>query len=324
MTSMLSPRLKCREATHNDYDAVIKMASVDTFRDGFDYLPAKFHQYVDDQDVYVFVAESDGKVVSNCYCLCFMKLDRGIRVVTNLAVYVSLTTDDGAYLLNHTLRIAPELQGKKLVKTFLRALDQALLRHYPQLKRCERHGLSDTRRPYMWSYIPKTDICFIDIMYFQGTSNAVLDHLKTSKVLPSSPLPTVVPYQPTDLKRLSGPGFSDQFLNDKIIWIPYKLSARNLRRFSDRVVRILVDTCQPTAKSLSFGGGYMTPRGRLYHVDVHCKDVSLCQAHIKNHVDRACLEYEGVITFCVMLIDQSLKITSKTFCMEAWKSWLRC
>ncbi|XP_078689953.1 histidine N-acetyltransferase-like isoform X2 [Branchiostoma floridae x Branchiostoma belcheri] len=118
------------------------MASVDTFRirDGFDYLPAKFHQYVDDPDVYVLVAESDGKM---------------------LAVYVSLTTDDGAYLLNHTLRIAPELQGKKLKKTFLRALDQALLRLRPQLKRCERHGLSDTRRPYMWSYIPKTDICFI-------------------------------------------------------------------------------------------------------------------------------------------------------------------
>ncbi|KAI8504577.1 N-acetyltransferase 16 [Branchiostoma belcheri] len=271
------------------------MASVYTFRDGFDYLPAKFHQYVDDPDVYVLVAESDGKV---------------------LAVYVSLTTDDGAYLLNHTLRTAPELQGKKLVKTFLRALDQALLRLYPQLKRCERHGLSDTRRPYMWSYIPKTDICFI-----ASTSNAVLDHLKTSKVLPSPPLPTVVPYQPTDLTRLSGPGFSDQFLNDKIIfveWIPYKLSARNVRRFSDRGVRILVDTCQPTAKSLSFGGGYMTPRGRLCHVyvDVHCKDVSLCLAHIKNHVDRACLEYEGMITFCVMLIDQSLKITSKTFCVE--------
>ncbi|KAI8498612.1 hypothetical protein Bbelb_238140 [Branchiostoma belcheri] len=156
-------------------------------------------------------------------------------------------------------------------------------------------------------------------MYFQGKSNEVLDSLETKDVLPSPPHPPVVPYQPPDMARLARPEFSKQILVDNNIfvdWDRYQLSASNLRGFSERGVIILVDTSEPTAKSLSFGGSYMTPRGRLYHVDVHCRDVALCQAHIKHHVGRACHEYEGTITFCVMLIDQSLKTTSKTFCVE--------
>ncbi|XP_019646872.1 PREDICTED: uncharacterized protein LOC109487333 [Branchiostoma belcheri] len=252
--------LTCREATHSDYDAVMNMASVDTFRDGFDYLPAKFHQWVDDPEVIMLVGEADGKVVP-------------------LQLHV-----------------------------------------HPRLMQRDRHALTDIERPYLLNAVPnRKNICFIDAMYFQGKSNEVLDSLETKDVLPSPPYPPVVPYQPSDMARLARPEFSKQILVDNNIfvdWDPYQLSASNLHLFSKRGVIILVDTSEPTAKSLSFGGSYMTPRGRVYHVDVHCRDVALCQAHIKHHVGRACHEYEGMITFCVMLIDPSLKTTSETLCVE--------
>ncbi|XP_019646999.1 PREDICTED: probable N-acetyltransferase 16 [Branchiostoma belcheri] len=299
MANQNSLHLTYREATHSDYDAVMNMASVDTFRDGFDYLPAKFHQWVDDPDVIMFVAEANDKVVG---------------------LYVSIITDGGANVLSKTIRIAPELQGKKMQSKMAAELDTTLRHTHPQLWKLEVHALSDVKRLYLTKVFPnKKDICFIDVMFFQGMSNEVLDSLETKDVLPSHPQPPVVPYQPSDMARLARPEFSQQILVDNTIfvdWDPYQLSASNLRLFSKQSATILVDTSEPTAKSLSFGGSYMTPRGRLYHVDVHCRDVALCQAHIKHHVGRACHEYEGMITFCVMLIDPCLKATSKTFCVE--------
>ncbi|XP_078656770.1 putative N-acetyltransferase 16 [Branchiostoma floridae x Branchiostoma belcheri] len=280
----------------------MNMASVDTFRDGFDYLPAKFHQWVDDPEVIVLVAEADGKAVG---------------------LTVDVITDGGANLLRKTGRIAPELRGKNFMMKMILEFEKALQQHvHPGLLQRERHGLADIKRTNLIKAVPnKKDICFIDVMYFRGKSNEVLDtsSLETKDVLPSPPHPPVVPYQPSDMARLARPEFSQQVLVDNNIfvdWDPYQLSASNLRLFSKRGVIILVDTSESTAKSLSFGGSYMTPRGRLYHVDVHCRDAALCQAHIKHHVGRACHEYEGMITFCVMLIDPSLKTTSKTFCVE--------
>ncbi|KAI8498614.1 hypothetical protein Bbelb_238160 [Branchiostoma belcheri] len=279
MANQDSLHLIYREATHSDYDAVMNIASVDTFRDGFDYLPAKFHQWVDDPDVKVLVGEADDK----------------------LGVNVCAITDGGASLLSKTSRIASELRGKKFYAKVMEEFDKTLMILHPGLLQLERHGTAN------------------DVMYFQGKSNEVLDSLETKDVLPSPPHPPVVPYQPSDMARLARPDFSQHILVDKFIfvdWDRYQLSASNLHLISKRGVVILVDTSEPTAKSLSFGGSYITPRGRVYHVDVHCRDVALCQAHIKHHVGRACHEYEGMITFCVMLIDPSLKATSKTFCVE--------
>ncbi|XP_078698809.1 putative N-acetyltransferase 16 [Branchiostoma floridae x Branchiostoma belcheri] len=294
--------LTYREATHSDYDAVMNMASVDTFRDGFDYLPAKFHQWVDDPEVKVIVGEADDKVL-------------GVNVCT--------ITDGGASLLSKTSRIASELRGRKFYAKVMEEFDKTLMILNPGLLQLERHGTANVDRPYLLKYFSnRKDICLLDVMYFQGKSNEVLDSLETKNVLPSPPYPPVVPYQPSDMARLARPEFSQQILVDNFVfidWDRHQLSATNLRLFSKRGVIILVDTSEPAAKSLSFGGSYMTPRGRLYHVDVHCRDVALCQAHIKHHVGRACHEYEGMITFCVMLIDPSLKTTSKTFCVERLK-----
>ncbi|XP_078573767.1 histidine N-acetyltransferase-like [Branchiostoma floridae x Branchiostoma japonicum] len=55
--------MNVRDVSHDDYEVVMNMASPDTFRDGFDYLPAKFHNYVDDPDTMFLLWEVDGEVV---------------------------------------------------------------------------------------------------------------------------------------------------------------------------------------------------------------------------------------------------------------------
>ncbi|CAH1252074.1 Hypp9211 [Branchiostoma lanceolatum] len=167
--------MNVRDATHDDYQAVMNIAYPTTFRDGFDYLSARFHGYVDDPDVAFLLVEIDGEV---------------------------------------------------------------------------------------------------NIMYFCSDATTVKDRLTAAQIS----LPTLVPYQPTDIHRLLPPAFSAAVLSEGRVfvdWDPYKLSESNMKKFVEAGCHTLVDPTEPVAESLSFGGSYMTPRGRVYHIDIHCKDEAL-------------------------------------------------
>ncbi|XP_078618711.1 uncharacterized protein LOC144886134 isoform X2 [Branchiostoma floridae x Branchiostoma japonicum] len=216
MDEDLLSRMTVREATHGDYQAVMNMASLDTFRDGFDYLPAKFHGFVDDHDTVFLLVELDGEV---------------------------------------------------------------------------------------------------NIMYFCWDATPIKDQLSDAQMS----LPALVPYQPNEIHRLLPPAFSAAVLSEGLFlvdWDPYKLSEPNMKKLVEAGCYILVDSNVPAAKSLSFGGSYMTPRGRVYHIDIHCKDEALCKAHITNHVMNACSLFTGMITFCVMVTEKELKDVVVTFCVQ--------
>ncbi|XP_035696771.1 probable N-acetyltransferase 16 [Branchiostoma floridae] len=153
MANQDSFHLKCREAKHSDYNAVMKIASVETVRDGFDYLPAKFHQWVDDPEAYVLVAEADNKVI---------------------AVYVCYMTDGGAYLFHKSIRIAPKLQGKKLLTRIGFELEKALqLRLHPRLLHLERHAIADVKRLYLLKGMNRKDICVIASIHLFTVSHVL-------------------------------------------------------------------------------------------------------------------------------------------------------
>ncbi|CAH1244120.1 NAT16 [Branchiostoma lanceolatum] len=162
--------------------------------------------------------------------------------------------------------------------------------------------------------------CNFDVMYLQADVSDIQSSLASSNT-PAYLLP-LTPYQPSDLHRLLPPAFSAAVLPEGRVfvgWDPYKLSESNMKKFVEAGCYILVDPTEPAAKSLSFGGSYMTPRGRVYHIDIHCKDEALCKAHIVHHVKNACSQYRGMITFCIMVIDQALKETVMKYCVENLK-----
>ncbi|XP_035685885.1 uncharacterized protein LOC118422427 [Branchiostoma floridae] len=155
----------------------------------------------------------------------------------------------------------------------------------------------------------------INMMYFCWDVTPMKDRLTDAQ----KSLPALVPYQPTDIHRLLPPAFSAAVLSEGTVfvdWDPHKLSEPNMKKLVEAGCYILVDSNVPAAKSLSFGGSYMTPRGRVYHIDIHCKDEGLCKAHIINHVKNACSQYTGMITFCVMVIDKGLKDVVMEFCVQ--------
>lgn len=58
-----------RQATAADSEAVLGL-NTDVY-DGFDYMPALYHKLLQDKLSIMFVAEQDGKIVSNMHFLVF-------------------------------------------------------------------------------------------------------------------------------------------------------------------------------------------------------------------------------------------------------------
>ncbi|XP_066270492.1 probable N-acetyltransferase 16 [Branchiostoma lanceolatum] len=292
-----------RDATHDDFQAVMNMACPDTFRDGFDYLPAKFHDFVDDPDTVFLLVEVDGEVI-------FLR--------------VTFMQDGGETVMSKTFRAAKKVQGRGVSKTCTWA---TLLRTEANITEMRSgrlpkllHGLKDTERREVDNLnkdmgLPFRDKSVINIMYFCSDAAAVKDQLTDAQIS----LPTPVPYQPADIHRLLPPAFSAAVLSEGLVfvdWDPHYLSESNMKKFVEAGCYILVDPTEPVANSLSFGGSYMTPRGRVYHIDIHCKDEALCKAHIINHVKNAYSQYTGMITFCVMVIEKGLKDVVMKFCVK--------
>ncbi|XP_066270625.1 probable N-acetyltransferase 16 [Branchiostoma lanceolatum] len=295
--------LTVREAKHDDYEAVMKMARPDTFRDGFDYLPARFHQYVDDPDVFIIMAESGDSLVG---------------------MFLYMFHDDGEALLGKTGRQNPKYDDGGAFRRVSQSIPMVFKDFL--LQRCKPTTLyqsvveghrTNLRKYLQYFGLRGKDKCKFHAMYFQSDVSAIQCSLASSNT--TYLLPLITPYQPPDLHRLLPPAFSAAVLvEDRLFvdWEPYKLSQSNMKKFVEAGCYILVDPTEPAAKSLSFGGSYMTPRGRVYHIDIHCKDEALCKAHIINHVKNACSHYRGMITFCIMVIDQALKETVVKYCVE--------
>ncbi|XP_035686358.1 probable N-acetyltransferase 16 isoform X2 [Branchiostoma floridae] len=240
-----------REATHDDYQAVMNMASPDTFRDGFDYLLAKFHGFVDDPDTVFLLVELDGEVVF---------LD------------VQFLRDEGESCVAKTIRMSPKMLGRRFAKTFRAAMR---VRHFAKFIEMsgqqpkKLHVLRDTERhdlKRLDSDLPLRTKSVINIMYFCWDATPMKDGLTDNQ----TSLPALVPYQPSDIQCLLPPAFSAAILSEGTVlvdWDPYKLSEPNMKKLVEAGCYILVDSTEPAANSLSFGGSYMTPRGRVYHID---------------------------------------------------------
>ncbi|XP_066299010.1 probable N-acetyltransferase 16 [Branchiostoma lanceolatum] len=231
-------KMLIREAKHGDYEAVMKMASTDTFRDGFDYLPAKFHQYVDDPNVFVLVTEEDD-------CLA--------------VIYVYMFNDDGEALLAKTGRQNPKFKGMGTSRR-MRQAALMMFKHF-LLQRCkpttllrgvgEAHRMDVRKVLVLMGLWPGKEKCNFDVMYLQADVSAIQSSLASSNT-PAYLLP-LTPYQPPDLHRLLPPAFSAAVLPEGRVfvgWDPYKLSESNMKKFVEAGCYILVDPTEPAAKSL--------------------------------------------------------------------------
>ncbi|XP_078577401.1 putative N-acetyltransferase 16 [Branchiostoma floridae x Branchiostoma japonicum] len=281
------------------------IASPYTFRDGFDYLPAKFQHYVDDPDTLFYILEDKGEaatiVIYNC-------------------------KDDGEALLVKTMRLAPKWIGTGLTKSDGKPILLKMAPYFLQRNKFPKllYAVLDEQRKDVLKLMknePSSTLkCKMNVMYFR-CDPATLHQQLVGDLHDMGSLPALLPIQLDNMNQLVQPNLSSTVLSKSeglvfVDWDPYKLNESNMKRFVESGHHILVDSGKPAAKSLSFGGSYMTPRGRVYHIDVHSTDEILCKAHIISQMKNAQNKYTGMITFCVMLIDEELKDTVVNLCVK--------
>ncbi|CAH1241055.1 NAT16 [Branchiostoma lanceolatum] len=300
-------KVTVREATHADYETVMKIASPDTFRDGFDYLPAKFQHYVDDPDTLFYIIEFNGEAVQ-------------------IWLYICMDGGEGALL--KTMRLAPKWHGTGLSRLSKQGEQQLLAKlatYFVQRKKVPKatYAVVEQRRKdvrkLLGNEVYSPFKSKVDVMYFGSDLTSLQQQLVEDSM---GSLPALVPIQLDNMNQLLQSDVPSTVLARSggyafVDWDPYKLNESNMKRFVGWGHHILVDSGKPFAKSLSFGGSYMTPRGRVYHIDVHCTDEMLCKAHIIGQMKHAQNRYTGMmITFCIMLVDEKLKDAVVDLCVK--------
>ncbi|XP_078579148.1 uncharacterized protein LOC144863654 [Branchiostoma floridae x Branchiostoma japonicum] len=258
-------QIRVREVTYDDYETVMTIASPHTFRDGFDYLPAKFQHYVDDPYTFFYIIEDVGETA---------------------AITVFTCKDDGEAILFKTMRNHPKWVGNGFSKAARQPVLHSMAPYFIKRAKVSKmfYTVADEGRKDVLKHVraePSTTFqCKMNVMYFR-CDLATLHQQLVGDLDGMGSLPALSPVQLDNMNKLLQSDFSSTVLSKSegfvfVDWDPYKLNESNIKRFVEWGHHILVDSGKPAAKSLSFGGSYMTPRGRVYHIDVHSTDEVLC------------------------------------------------
>ena len=123
--TQMAKRITIRLAKEEDFDEVIQVS--EGIYDGLDYLPGKFHQWLQSPDQLVFVAELQGKVV-------------GLRVATIMP--------DRQTFVARALRVHRDHRGQGLSYQIMHAVDAYVLQLYPEIS-TEHHATAISKSQVM-------------------------------------------------------------------------------------------------------------------------------------------------------------------------------
>ncbi|KAI8497421.1 histidine N-acetyltransferase [Branchiostoma belcheri] len=102
-----------RLARHNDYSAILRISEGLTAYFGTDYVPAKFHAFVDDPDVMMFLAEVGDQVVG---------------------MTASKFTEGGRVFISKAARVAPDWRGQGIITKLSLHRDAWIRQNRPTVK----------------------------------------------------------------------------------------------------------------------------------------------------------------------------------------------
>ena len=275
------PGLTFRLAQSGDFDAVAKLS--EGIYDGQDYLPFKFHKWLQGDNLAVLLAFSDDKLVGLTACFVI---------------------DEGRTFIRRAERILAERRGQGLVRQLREFATQYAREHYPSLQRKRFTTIVD-----LASSVDQTKLLEIGILSYNiekklscqatiSTTNAVEIEMCSkeyfSNVILSSPV-------------------REQLFPDNVIvvnWCPFEPLRSNIDYMLQENDEMFVDKCGDNASPRSFSFGAFSPREKfqLWQVSVYTKDPVLFEAHLVHQFKRACEAINGDFIF-VSFQDKSLTQT---------------
>ena len=268
----MSQELTFRLAQASDFDEILKLS--EGIYEGHDYLPLRFHTWMNMENLDVMLAFSGEKLVSLVAC-CIV--------------------DDGKTYVTRAARTLREFRGRGIYKQLLQAMENFVRTKYPSVVRRRFVKEEKATLSFKELWTPETLVCFVEKAtiqshQFSSTVDSVeiqsctMDYL--SSVIFSSPL----------AKKL----FPDDII--VVDYIPIEPVRSNIdyliQEYGDVYVAVEKSTDDSSPRSVSLG--LLSPRVKYNRWSVaiySCNDSVLYEAHVLHQLKRACEVIKGDFFF---------------------------
>ena len=263
-------RLTFRLAQPGDFDAVVKLS--EGIYDGHDYLPFKFHEWLQRNNLDVLLAYSGDKLVGLQACF---------------------VVDEGRTFIRRAERTLAKLRGQGLARQLKEFARKHVREHYPSVQRERFAAVVD-----MASSVDQTKLLEYDILSYHVERKFSGEAKKSKTNL-------------VEIKMCSREYFADVVLSDPVRallfpdniiivnWCPFKPIRSNIDHILQESNKVFVEKCPDhvSPKSLSFGT--FTPCVKFvdWITVVYTKDPVLFEAHLLHQLKRAREVINGDLIF---------------------------
>ena len=270
MNASTPVRLTYCLAQPGDFDAVVTLS--EGIYDGHDYLPFKFHEWLQRDNLNVLLAFSGEKLVGLQACF---------------------VVDEGRTFIRRAERILAELRGQGLARQLRKFARKYVREHYTNLQRERFAAIVD-----MASSVDQTKLLEYDILSYhvQRKFDGEAEISKTNLV---------------EIEMCSREYFADVVLSDPvrallfpdniiiINWCPFEPLRSNVDHMLQESDELFVEKCADDALPRSFSSGTFSPRVKFleWHATFYTKDPVLFEAHLLHQLKRACEVINGELLF---------------------------
>ena len=276
--------LTFRLAQSGDFNAVVRLS--EGIYDGHDYLPFKFHKWLQRDDLAVLLAYSGDKLVGLTACF---------------------VVDEGRTFIRRAERIQAELRGQGLARQLREFARKYVREHFPSVQR-ERLMVGYDKV----SARDETKLLEYDVLSYEVTENSFSQALismnksMTGQISLCSTeyLSDVILTQP--VRRMLFP--KNVVVVDSC---PFEPNPSNIGHMLQECSEIVVDNCADGVLPRSISFGTFSPRVNCIHwrVSVYSNDPVLFKAHLFYHFKRAC---ELIHSDFILLSFQDKSLTELT------------
>ena len=275
-------RLTFRLAQSGDFDAVVKLS--EGIYDGHDYLPFRFHKWLQRDNLAVLLAYSGDKLVGLQACF---------------------VVDEGRTLIRRAERILAELRGQGLARQLREFARNYTRDHYPNLQR-ERFTTS-----HVASSVDQTKLSEHDMLAYRVHKKF---YRETGISKTSSVEIEICTREYFSEVILSDPVRAQLFPDNIIVvnWCPFEPLRSNIDHMLQESDEFFVEKCADDALPRSFSSGTFSPRVKFleWHATFYTKDHVLFEAHLLRQLKRACEVINGDLLF-LSFQDKSLTLSAR-------------
>uniref|UniRef100_H3A0Q5 N-acetyltransferase domain-containing protein n=1 Tax=Latimeria chalumnae TaxID=7897 RepID=H3A0Q5_LATCH len=279
--------LEIRLAREEDFEEVVAMSS--GIFDGMDYLPAKYHSWLQEHNRFVLLGKKGGKVV---------------------ALESAFIIDDGETAVLEGLRVAPWERGKGIAKVIQRHCTDFLKNHYPGVNKAREETGLDQLENLMKNNILNHNRALY-LRFKTEDIQKVIEGLMM-KLIQSEEYYKPVTLQADQVRRI--------YLDSKVIesllpaktiiqnWQPLKPLNTNLNILLDRGSTWLADSIDnPTFLSLdAYPHRVPLEEGYRFNIDLFGKNLTGAKNLFLGHIQSLPKSLNAVV-FCLVHFDPSLK-----------------